>query len=80
VYGGFCFAIVIGEDGWTRQEIHYKTRGILTGETLVSHREAGLVLVATGKLITPSEQEALEVEVKDRIRPVTYKPENIERM
>ncbi len=80
VYGGFCFAIVIGDDGWTRQEIHYKTRGILTGETLVSHREAALTLVHTGKLITPSEQEALELEVKDRIRPVTYKPENIERM
>jgi hypothetical protein len=80
VYGGFCFAIVIGDEGWTSQEIHYKTRGILTGETLVSHKDAGLTLVPTGKLITPSEQEALEEEVKERIKPVTYKPENIERM
>ncbi|MFZ2089939.1 MAG: hypothetical protein WAU47_15330, partial [Desulfobaccales bacterium] len=80
VYGGFCFAIVIGDEGWTRQEIHYKTRGILTGETLVSRRQADLVPVTTGKLITALDQEALEEEVKDRIRPTTYKPENIERM
>ena len=34
VYGGFCYAVVIGDEGWTRQEIHCKTRGILTGETV----------------------------------------------
>ena len=80
VYGGFCFAIVIGDEGWTNQEIHYKTRGILTGETQVSQRPADLTLVRTGKILTPSDQEALEVEVRERLRPVTYKPENIERL
>jgi hypothetical protein len=79
VYGGFCFAIVIGDEGWTKQEIHYKTRGILTGETLVSHREADLTLVKTGKILTPSDQEALEVQVKERLRPVTYTLEKLER-
>ena len=79
VYGGFCFAVVIGDEGWTRQEIHYKTRGILTGETLVSHREADLTLVRTGKILTPSDQEALEVQVRERLRPVTYTLEKLER-
>jgi hypothetical protein len=79
VHGGFCFAIVIGDEGWTRQEIHYKTRGILTGGTLVSNQEADLSVVPTGKLITPSEQEALELEIKERLRPVTYTPEKLER-
>jgi hypothetical protein len=80
VYGGFCFAIVIGDAGWTTQEIHYKTRGVLTGETLVSQQPADLTLVTTGKIITDSDLEALELEVKERIRPVTHQPENIERM
>jgi hypothetical protein len=80
VYGGFCFAIVIGDAGWTQQEIHYKTRGVLTGETLVSQRPADLTLVTTGKILTASDLETLEQEVKERIRPVTHQPENIERM
>lgn len=80
VYGGFCFAIVIGDAGWTEQEIHYKTRGVLTGETFVSQQPAELTLVETGKILTASDLEALEQEVKDRVRPITHKPENIERM
>jgi hypothetical protein len=79
VYGGFCFAIVIGDEGWTQQEIHYKTRGILTGETQISHRQADLTVVKSGKILTPSDQEALEVEVKERLRPVTYTLEKLER-
>ena len=79
VYGGFCFAIVIGDEGWTQQEIHYKTRGILTGETLISQREADLTLVKTGKILIPSDQEALEVQVKERLRPVAYILEKLER-
>ena len=80
VYGGFCFAIVIGDAGWTEQEIHYKTRGVLTGETIVSQQPAELTLVTTGKILTDSDLEALEQEVKDRVRPITHQPENIERM
>jgi hypothetical protein len=79
VYGGFCFGIVIGDEGWTQQEIHYKTRGVLTGETLVSKRQADLTLVTTGKILTTSDLEALELEVKDRIRPITYTLEKLER-
>ena len=79
VYGGFCFAIVIGDEGWTQQEIHYKNRGILTGETQTSHRQADLTVVKSGKILTPSDQEALEEEVKERLRPVAYTLEKLER-
>lgn len=79
VAGGFCFAMVIGDEGWTKQEIHYKTRGVLTGETQVSHRQADLVIIDTGRLLTPSDLETLEQKVKDRLRPVTYIPEKLER-
>jgi hypothetical protein len=79
VAGGFCHAIVIGDEGWSRQEIHYKTRGVLTGETQVSRREADLVVVASGRRLTASELEALEAQVRDHLRPVTYIPEKLER-
>jgi hypothetical protein len=78
VYGGFCFAIVIGDEGWTQQEIHYKTRGILTGETQTSHRQADLDVVESGKFLTMSDQEALEEEVRERLRPVAYTLEKLE--
>ncbi len=79
VYGGFCFAIVIGDEGWTQQEIHYKTQGILTGETQTSHRQADLTVIKSGKFLTPSDQEALEIEVRERLRPVAYTLEKLER-
>jgi len=79
VYGGFCFGIVIGDDGWTRQEIHYKTRGVLTGETHVSKRDADLILLETKKILTTSDLETLELEVKDRLRPTTNTLEKLER-
>ncbi|MBM4285887.1 MAG: hypothetical protein FJ128_11670 [Deltaproteobacteria bacterium] len=79
VYGGFCYAFVIGDAGWTRQEIHYKTRGVLTGETHLSKREADLEIIPTGRILTPSDLETLETEVKERLRPVAYIPEKLER-
>ncbi len=79
VYGGFCYAIIIGDAGWTKQEIHYKTRGVLTGETFVNRRPFELTVVETGKTLTPSDLEALEQEVRDRLQPVTYTPEKLER-
>lgn len=79
VYGGFCYAVVIGDEGWTAQEIHYKTRGVLTGETFVSKREADLVIIETGRILTPSDLETLETEVRERLRPVAYILEKLER-
>jgi hypothetical protein len=71
-YGGFCYAIVIGDDGWHEQEIHYKKRGILSGQTFVSKTEGAIRLINDGRLLTPSDLAALEEEVKNRLSPVPY--------
>ena len=81
VYGGFCYGIVIGDEGWHRQEILYKSRGILSGQTQVSKREADLVLVDTGRRLTRSALNRLKEQVRRSIRPATNPPtEQIERM
>jgi hypothetical protein len=77
-YGGFCYAIVIGDEGWHEQEIHYKKRGILSGQTFVSKKAAPIKLIDDGRLLTPSDLEALEEEVRNRLSPVTYIPPKLE--
>lgn len=77
-YGGFCYAIVIGDDGWHEQEIHYKKRGILSGRSFFSYRAAPLRLVEDGRRLTPSDREALEAEVRSRLSPVPYTPPRLE--
>ncbi|MFP3868242.1 MAG: hypothetical protein ACLFUU_08785 [Desulfobacteraceae bacterium] len=78
VYGGFSYGIVIGDQGWHRQEIYYKRRAILSGQTSVSHQEAEIVLVEDGQSLTPVELAALAAEVKEKINPITYKLEKLE--
>lgn len=80
VYGGFCYAMVIGDDGWRRQEIHHLHRGILSGYTAVAGQEAELVLVDTGKSLSAADLQVLSDEVQDKIQPITYKPEKLERV
>lgn len=80
VYGGFSYAIVIGDGGWHEQEIHYKRRAILSGETETSMKRADLVLVETGAALTPAEIETLEGEVKEKIQPVRYSLIKLESM
>lgn len=77
-YGGFCYAIVIGDDGWHDQEIHYKKRGILSSRTMVSQRTATIRLIDDGRLLTPSDLELLEEEVRNRLSPVSYIPPKLE--
>jgi hypothetical protein len=81
IYGSFCYAIVIGDEGWHAQEIHYLRRGILSGQTTVSRKEADIDLVDTGRLLQESEIRALGAEVEEKIKPVTSAPpEMIERL
>jgi hypothetical protein len=77
-YGGFSYAIVIGDDGWHDQEIHYKKRGILSGRTWVGAKVAEIRLVEDGRCLTPSDLEALAEEVKNRLSPVPYIPPKLE--
>ncbi len=77
-YGGFCYAIVIGDDGWHEQEIHYKKRGILSGRTFCSKIAASIRLSDDGRLLTVSDMEALEEEVRNQLAPVPYVPPKLE--
>lgn len=74
ISGGFCYAIVIGDAGWHRQEIHYRMRGILSGQTTDSKKEAALVPVETGRALTATDAEALRREVQEKIQPGTPVP------
>lgn len=69
IYGGFCYAIVLGDGGWHRQEIHCRRRGILSGQTTDSRTEAALVPVETGRALTAADVEALRREVQEKVRP-----------
>ncbi len=81
VYGGFCYALVIGDAGWHKQEIHYRRRGVLTGQSTVSRREAELVLVDSGRVLSEEEREWLRQEVAEKIKPVTAPaPERMEHL
>lgn len=77
-YGGFCYAIVIGDDGWHEQEIHYKKRGILSGRTFVGKTAAAIRLIEDGRLLTPSDLAALKEAVRTRLSPVPYVPAKLE--
>jgi hypothetical protein len=80
VYGVFCYSIVIGDDGWHHQEIYYKKRGILSGQAIVSQKDADIVLVDTGRVLTEADIDELSAEVKEKIHPETYTSPKIESM
>ncbi len=80
IYGGFCYAIVIGDEGWHRQEIHCRRRGILSGRITEEKRPADIVLVGAERQFTRAEIQALEQEVRTKIQPGAAVPrERFER-
>jgi hypothetical protein len=81
IYGSFCYAIVIGDQGWQEQEIHYQENGVLSGYRVVSQKKAELLLVETGRVLTPEDTCALRDEVAEKIHPNTNPPVEVtERM
>ena len=81
VYGSFCYSIVIGDEGWHEQKIHFKERGILSGHTIVESKVADIEFVDTDMSLTQHDIDALSNEVKEKIKPHTDPPpELIERM
>jgi hypothetical protein len=80
VYGVFCYSMVIGDGGWHHQEIYYKQRGILSGQTTVSKKAADLLLVDTGRVLTPEDMADLTAEVREKIHPETYTSPKLETM
>ena len=81
IYGSFCYCIVIGDEGWHEQEIHYRERGILSGHTTTDSKKAEIKFVDTDKSLTQSDISSLSEEVEEKINPHTDPPpELIERM
>lgn len=81
IYGSFCYAVVIGDQGWHRQQIHYRENGVLSGRTIRNDKDAEMVLVDTGRILTHPELSALRAEVEAKIQPNTNPPvETLERM
>ncbi|MFZ5450986.1 MAG: hypothetical protein ACOZF2_03795 [Thermodesulfobacteriota bacterium] len=78
VYGGFCYAIVIGDSGWHRQEIHYKRRGILSGQTGITKKVAEVIEVDTSGPFPSEEIAALQDEVRTKIQPIKYQLAKLE--
>ena len=70
VYGGFSYGIVIGDEGWSEQEIHTIRRGILTGHTRVGRKKAALRLMKSERRLSESDIAMLAHQVKEKIRPM----------
>ena len=81
IYGGFCYSIVIDDEGWHEQEIHYKERGVLSGYSTVNKKSSTIVFIDNGKPFTEADVLLLSKEVEEKIQPNTNPPpELIERM
>jgi len=81
IYGGFSYSIVIGDEGWHEQEIHYQERSVISGHSHVSKKSADLVLIDNGRSLTQADIIVLSKEVAEKIQPNTNPPtELIERM
>ncbi len=81
IYGGFCYSIVIDDEGWHEQEIHYKERGVLSGHSAVGKRRSDIVFIDTGRSLTETDIALLSDEVEEKIQPnINPPPELIERM
>jgi len=81
IYGSFCYCIVVGDEGWHHQEIHYRERGIVSGYIQVTSKAARIVPVDSGKVFTQPDMAALRQEVEKKIQPNLNPPvETVERM
>jgi hypothetical protein len=80
VYGGFCYAIVVDDSGWHHQEIHYKSRGILSGQTSYSQKEADLLLLTPETSLPAPDLERLREDVREKIQPHRYVLPKLEGM
>jgi hypothetical protein len=81
IHGSFCYAVVVGDEGWHEQEIHYREVGVLSGDARLSHKEAEITVVDTGRVLSQQDISALREEVERKISPNNNPPvEVIERM
>lgn len=67
VQGGFSYGIVVGDERWHEQEIHYKEEGTVSGYRDVWHTDADIDLLETEQAFTEDDRAALKEEVKEKI-------------
>ncbi len=79
VYGSFSYSILIGDEGWHIQQIHYKMRGILSGQIHIEKRDAELVRVRAGITIGEKDIEELGRLIRERVNPAIIIPERFEK-
>lgn len=81
IYGSFCYAVVIGDQGWQEQEIYYKENGVLSGHSVLGNKKVEILQVDTGRVLTRLDVNALRDEVEEKIQPNANPPlEKMERM
>ena len=73
IMGSSAYAVVIGDEGWSCQEVIHKEYGLVTGATTYNRQsdidEVGLVIEQSGVRMTWKEQRMLKKQVKHCIRP-----------
>ncbi|MFA5084539.1 MAG: hypothetical protein WC475_04155 [Candidatus Paceibacterota bacterium] len=72
VYGGFSYSIVIGDEGWHEQEISCEKYSLFTDKKENTSEKSDLEVIATGKTLSKEDVNALQKDVKEKIRPVTW--------
>tara|TARA_Y100000034_G_scaffold41320_2_gene50860 strand:- start:18289 stop:19236 length:948 start_codon:yes stop_codon:yes gene_type:complete len=70
--GGFCYSIVIGDEGWHEQKIIYEKSHLLTGRQIKTKKVAEIEIVPSGKVLDVLALGDLKKEVKEKISPPTY--------
>lgn len=79
VYGSFSYSILIGDEGWHIQQIHYKTTGILSGQTHIEKKDAELIKVETGITFSEKDIDKLGRLIRERLNPTIIIPERFEK-
>lgn len=70
IYGGFSYAVVIGDEGWSHQEIHYTIKSLLTRKSKESiKKNAKIVTLKTDNKLSKKDIKALKKEVKKKFEP-----------
>lgn len=77
ILGGFSYAVVIGDEGWTNQEVYHKERKMVTGKNNYKKIEdAQLNTVNQGREFTLLDLARLQEKVRETIDPTKQRQQN----
>ncbi|MBU0666917.1 MAG: hypothetical protein ABIC91_08620 [Nanoarchaeota archaeon] len=69
IYGGFSYAIVIGDEGWHEQEIYYLQKPLFQDEKITKIVNPEIEIIKTDQVFTWKDKFALQKEIKEKIQP-----------